>query len=247
MSQTPSLDELWNSAQPGTEPFGPTHLSGLPEGAQRYLEHAISPGTLLASAVRLRMHGEIKLRRWRPFQAEQVIHHHRGMIWSARVRMNGLPVYGSDRIVDREGSMLWKLLRIFPLVKTSGFDVTRSATGRLAAESIWLPSRFCGDEVLWSGDSSAPRAEFLVQGQLIALDLAIENDGRIEGVQLSRWGQPEGGEFRYEDFGGIVEKERTFGGYTIPSRIRVGWYFGAERFDTEGEFFRVTIDEAEFR
>jgi hypothetical protein len=37
-----------------------------------------------------------------------------------------------------------------------------------------------------------------------------------------------------------VEKSATFGGYTIPVRMRVGWHFGTERFESEGEFFRVT-------
>jgi hypothetical protein len=29
--------------------------------------------------------------------------------------------------------------------------------------------------------------------------------------------------------------------------VRVGWYFGSPRFESEGEFFRATIDEAMFR
>jgi hypothetical protein len=66
-------------------------------------------------------------------------------------------------------------------------------------------------------------------------------------VSVSRWGNPEGAEFRYAAFGGLVEKEEAFDGYTIPTRIRVGWYAGSERFASEGEFFRVTIDDALYR
>jgi hypothetical protein len=44
-----------------------------------------------------------------------------------------------------------------------------------------------------------------------------------------------------------MEQEATFGGYTIPSRMRVGWHFASERFEPEGEFFRVTIDDAFYR
>ena len=51
----------------------------------------------------------------------------------------------------------------------------------------------------------------------------------------------------YVDFGGIIEEEGTFCGYTIPTRLRIGWYFGTERFESEGEFFRVTIDDAIYR
>jgi hypothetical protein len=35
--------------------------------------------------------------------------------------------------------------------------------------------------------------------------------------------------------------------YTIPTRVRVGWYFGTSRFESEGEFFRATIEDAIFR
>jgi len=69
----------------------------------------------------------------------------------------------------------------------------------------------------------------------------------LRSIKMPRWGNPEGGEHHFVDFGGVVEEERTFGGYTIPSRLRIGWYFGSERFETEGEFFRCTVDEAEYR
>jgi len=49
------------------------------------------------------------------------------------------------------------------------------------------------------------------------------------------------------NFGGILEAEGTFEGCTIPTRIRAGWYFGTDRFETDGEFFRATIDQAAFR
>jgi hypothetical protein len=45
----------------------------------------------------------------------------------------------------------------------------------------------------------------------------------------------------------VAEKEATFGGLTIPSQLRIGWHFGTDRFEPEGEFFRCTIDEASFR
>jgi len=38
-----------------------------------------------------------------------------------------------------------------------------------------------------------------------------------------------------------------FGGYTIPTRVQICWYFGTDRFEPEGEFFRATIDDAIYR
>src|SRR4030088_1389364 len=81
MNSGPSLDDLWVSAPASPRGCLPNNVSPLPEPARRYLTHAIAPGTPLASAVRLRMHGEIKLKGWLPFTAEQVIRSDGDMLW----------------------------------------------------------------------------------------------------------------------------------------------------------------------
>ena len=53
--------------------FDPAMTAGLPEPARRWLGHAIAPGTPLWSSAELTMHGQIKLGRWRPFTARQVL------------------------------------------------------------------------------------------------------------------------------------------------------------------------------
>src|SRR5216117_727143 len=73
MNSGPSLDDLWASAPAAARVWLPGDGANLPEPAGRYLTHAIAPRTPLASAVRLRMHGEIKLKSWLPFTAEQII------------------------------------------------------------------------------------------------------------------------------------------------------------------------------
>jgi hypothetical protein len=194
------------------------------------------------------MHGEIRLQRWFPFRAEEVIQRGRGMIWCATVRMYGLPVRGSDRFLDGDGAMRWKLLGVIPVVTASGPDVTRSAAGRLAAESVWLPSILLEDGVRWTVlGASELEARLTLQGHPMELRLTVGGDGRLEALALKRWGNPDGGEFRLGDFGGMVDEEGTFGGYTVPTRLRVGWGFNAGRLDSDRESFRVTVDEATYR
>src|SRR5690348_11206542 len=115
----PGLDSLWDSVRPGERTFDPQALGDVPDKVRAYLTHAIAPGAQLASAVRLWMHGRIKLGRWRKFKAQQVIVAKRGMIWRAHLRMSGLSVRGEDRFLDGHGAMRWKLARIFPLVSAS--------------------------------------------------------------------------------------------------------------------------------
>jgi hypothetical protein len=144
--------------------------------------------------------------------------------------------------------MRWRLLGIIPLMAASGPDITRSSAGRLAAEYVWLPPALCGEDVLWSApEPSHPVASLKAQGERVDLTLSVDGEGRLKSLGMPRWGNPAGGEFRYEDFGAVVEQEGSFGGYTIPTRLRVGWYFGTERFELEGEFFRVTVDDAEYK
>jgi hypothetical protein len=243
-----SLNDLWRNTVPTDRVFRPEEITNLPDAARRYLEHAIAPGTRLASAVRLKMHGEMRLKRWSPFRAEEVISWNRGAIWRADVRVNGLPVRGSDRLVDGQGAMRWKLLGVFPMLAASNPDISRSAAGRFGAESMWLPSALCGSGVSWVGeDAGHARARFVVQGYEVEINLTIDETGRLKTLELERWGDPGGGAFRNAPFGGIAEAEKSFGGFTIPSRLRVGWYPGTPRFETEGEFFRVTIDDAVYR
>jgi hypothetical protein len=241
-------EELWGSGPGGTRVFERADVERLPAPARLYMEHAIAPGTPLANAVRLRLRGEIKLRRWLPFTAEQVVHRVHGFIWRASARMNGLAIRGFDRLVDGEGEMQWKLLGLFPVMTASGPDISRSAAGRFVTESAWLPSMFCSDGVSWTTEGQVVAvAHVNVFGEPAHFAITVDEIGRALSVKLARWGNPEGTAFHYADFGAIAEEERTFAGFTVPSRIRAGWHFGTERFERDGEFFRATVEEAEYR
>ena len=84
-------------------------------------------------------------------------------------------------------------------------------------------------------------------GHAARLELTVGETGRLRSVKTSRWGNPEGGEFRNLDFGAVAEEESTFHGYTTPIRLRVGWHFVDDQFESDGEFFRVILDDVVFR
>lgn len=244
-----TLDELWESTpEHDTEPFDPAVIRHHAEPVQRYLRHAIAPGTPMARAVRLEMSGEIKVNDWMPFTAEQVIVWDRGLIWRAQAKMApGVSIKGSDRVIDGEGAMRWKLLGLIPVMKAEGPDISRSAAGRLEVESIWLPSVLVDDTVTWTViDDETIRAHVRVPGDENDVDLRIDNDGRLLEVRIARWGDPDG-EFRSVDFGSVMGEEGSFGGYTVPTTMRIGWHFGTERFESDGEFFRATCHSFRYR
>ena len=94
-------------------------------------------------------------------------------------------------------------------------------------------------------DAESARATMKIGGETITLNLFIEPGGRLREIRILRWGnQTEDGSFGYIPFGGQIQEERAFGGFTIPSKVGVGWRLGADRYF---EFFRAQIENAVFR
>ena len=230
---TVSLAELWRSS-------GTPGAAFAPELRRSFLSHALPAGRPPPAAVRLRMHGEIRLGGWKTFRAEEVLHRSRGFVWKARV---GAILRGSDAMVDGAGTSSWKLFGVIPVVKAAGRDIDRSATGRWLAESIFLPSMLLPEFGAEWEDSCVTLRRF---GETMTLELGLEASGRLRDFRTRRWGNPDGELSGNHPFGAVVEEERTFGGVTIPSRLRAGWQFGTPRWN-DGEFFRMIVDEATFR
>ncbi len=249
MRHDKTLEQLWSGAEASMRSFDPASADRLPETARRYIRHAFAPGARLSECVRLHMTGSIKLDSgWCAFEAEQVIVWRRGFVWSARAKVNGLPVTGFDRMVDGEGAMRWRLLGLFKVMAADGPQVARAAAGRLHAEAIWLPAVLLRPEVIWTDiDAHRTRASIDAHGEASDLELEIDDAGAVRSCTLARWGDLDTGTFAYHPFGGTADGERSFDGVTIPCRHRVGWAFGTPDFEGEGEFFRCTIDSAQFR
>jgi hypothetical protein len=68
--------------------------------------------------------------------------------------------------------------------------------------------------------------------------------GSLESAAMERWGNltPDG-HCAAIPFGVSILAERTFGGYTVPSGVRVGWWYGTDR---AFEFFRAEVVQATF-
>ncbi len=246
MSAVPSGGNRVADTTPGQR-FIPELAAGLPQPARRWLSHVVAPGTPLWSSVELTMHGQIRLRGWRPYRAWQVLAPPHGFIWAARTRVAGLPVSGFDRYGPPGGEMRWRLLGMLPIMNGSGRDISRSAGGRLAAEGVsLLPTSF--PEAVWTAgpNPDIAVATWRIGDQDEAVHLRIDPDGRLREILIDRWGNPDGEPYGRYPFGVSIQAERTFDGVTIPSAFRAGWWWGTDR-QNRGEFFRATITSATFR
>lgn len=222
-------------------PFDPADLSVLDEPVRRYFEAAIPAGTPSAPGAEIWMRGRIRLGRWLPFRAHQLLVPHAGTVWQARVAE---VITGSDRYVDGEGGMDWKLLGLKRLVHAAGPDVTRSAAGRVAGESIWVPTAVLpGLAATWEARAEDRiRLALDVDGQPIEVEHTIDAAGNIVASTLLRWGDPgETGTCGLHHFGVEVTDTASIGGVTIPVAGVAGWHHGTDRWE-EGAFFEFRLD-----
>jgi hypothetical protein len=254
-------DELFSDLRrripdPGDGRFGEDDLAGLPEPAARWFRASIAPGTPHATAADLRMTGSIRIGRWVPMKARELVAPLAGFVWAARVA--GV-IVGSDHYLadpapggagasgsgaSGSGAMQWRLGGVVPFVRAAGPDVSRSAAGRAAAEGVWVPTALLpASGVRWE----APGEEHLVASWRLGdvdLDLHVHLDpatGLARRIVFDRWGDPERtGAFGVHPFGVEVTGHRTFGGLTVAAEGAAGWYPGTDRWST-GEFFRYRI------
>jgi hypothetical protein len=256
-AQERAVDALWaelSAAGAGeVERFDPAMTDGLPLPARRYLLRSIAPGTPLARAALVTMHGGMRLQPGGDLlaaRAEQVLAPPRGLVWRAKVGTGAIRFQGFDLYdVGRErGAMRWWLYGLVPLVRAEGPDVTRSAAGRLGGETLWLPSMLLpGRGVTWEPvDDSTAIFRITLGGEEVVTTVIVAEDGRLVSATMRRW--REGADDRPAGYARFVvdewDEERTFGGYTIPTRFRAGWELGTP----DGfPFLYGQLDRVEFR
>ncbi len=226
-------------------PFRPEDVAELPEPARRYLTHVIAPGTPLWRSVEVSMVGQIRIGRWWPFTATQVVSPD-GYIWAADTRLYRIPLLGYDRFSGGTGEMRWRLLDLVPVVSATGPDLTRSAAGRLASEIALLPTSFRSADWPPSRSPDTALASWGEGEEQQQVALHVDADGRLLDVLMQRWGNPGGKPFGRYPFGATFAGERTDGGVTLPATVRAGWWWGTDLQD-EGEFFRMEITRVVFR
>jgi len=244
------VDGIWRYLEqlPGSaEPFNADMVVALPDPARRFFLHALQPGTRLASKLHWRYSGELKAGKgmpWLSLKAEQIVVIDRGFVWKARANKGPIVLTAADHYLDGEGRMRVSLFGLFPVVNATGPDLSKSALGRLLIESAVLPSALLpSPNVQIEGiDRYHFRASVSLHGETTPITLTVDEDGRLKEILIQRWGnQTEDGSFRYIPYGATVLEERTFGGYTIPSRVAIGWWYGTERHE---EVVRIKVEWA---
>jgi hypothetical protein len=229
--------------------FEARQVDELPVPVQRWLVHAIAPGTTLLTGVETEGVGHVRIgSSWRRLTFRQRSSLDGGFVWAAHTRLGGLPVTGFDRYTDGEGELSWRLLGRVRVVSGSGEEVSRSAAGRHAAELLaTVPAVALDPAARWSGiDTSRATAAIVVGEEEQRVTITVDARGRLRQVELDRWGTPPGQSYGRYRFGAMLTDERMFDGYRVPTRVDAGWHIGTPRWE-QGTFLRYRLRRCSFR
>jgi hypothetical protein len=237
-------------ARPAAGLFDPTMVADLPEIAQRYFRHAIAPGTPLYTTVELGMAGMFLLgdkgsQQSYAMTARQVLAPPGAFVWMPRMQSAAMVISGSDALVDGVGWTRFWIAGLVPVVNSqTSPDLVRSALARPAVESIWAPASLLPDNgVAWE-QSGPDTARLTFATGIEPVELTLDAEGRVLEVVIMRWSNANAeGAFRLQPFGGTINGEATFGGFTIPSMVEVGNHFGTPDYLP---FFRAQITSANY-
>lgn len=223
------------AAEPSVRAFDASMLDGLPEIARRYFLHAIAPGTLLRTTVRLRMQGEFLLGDVDEFQtyamsAEQVLAPPDQFVWIPTMRSGLLEISGSDALVAGEAWTRFWMNGVLPVANVKGTpDLVRSALSRSAMEAIWAPASLLPENGVEWQQTGPDVARVSFRTGIEPVDMLLGSDGAVLQVVTMRWSDANAqSRFLLQSFGGTIEEERTFEGFTIPAKVSIGNHFGTE-------------------
>lgn len=246
-----ALADLEQRSTPANRQFDPAMLGGLPEVAQRYFAHAMAPGTPLATSVRLEMDGVFLLgtpARHQTFsmRARQVLAPPSEFVWIARMASGFMRIAGSDALVRGRGWTRFWLNGLVPVAnQQTSPDLVRSALSRSAMEAIWVPATLLPDHGVTWQQTGPDSARLTFATGIEPVDLTLDASGQVVEIVTMRWSNenPER-VFRLQPFGGRIEAEATFGGFTVPSTVAMGNHFGTPDYLP---FFQGTIRSAMYR
>ena len=239
-------------AEPSAGAFDPAMVANLPEIAQRYFRHAIAPGTPLSGCVVLEMQGVFLLGDKRSYQtyamkARQILRPPRDFVWIPTMQSGFLRISGFDALVAKSAWTRFWLFGLIPVANAqTSADLVRSARFRSAMEGVWVPTSLLPQNGAQWDQLGPDQARIRLQKVYpeVVLDLTLGKDGSVREVIGQRWSNANPEQvFRLQPFGGTISSEATFGGYTIPSALRVGNHFGTDDFLP---FFQVEVTRADY-
>lgn len=181
-------------------------------------------------------------------RAKQILAPPDQFVWIPSLRAGPLHITGSDALVGGEAWTRFWINSLVPVARSkSSPDLVRSAQFRSAVEGLWAPAALLASEDIKWSEPAADIARVTISTGVapIVIDLKLSKLGAVTEVVGQRCSNANAsGEFQLQPFGGTVEGEATFDGYTIPANLNVGNHFGTDEYLP---FFQAQVVSAAYR
>jgi len=193
-------------------------LGNLPPPVQRYMAYSGVLGKAIPHTVRLKQVGRIRqdaMSVWMKLEAgEHYSTTPPGFIWKVYMPSRKFPLtLGRDAYVDGRGSMLIKMLSLFPLVNAAGSEVDQGSMMRYLNEMAWFPAAFLGENISWKAiDDGSAEVTLTDRGKSVSAIMHFDPEGKPlnfvakryrmvgKGYDLETWSTPFSG---YGEFEGL--------------------------------------------
>lgn len=224
---TSDIDRLLAAADTAPGPLvTAAMLAGLPEPARRYFTHAGVIGRAIPRTVRLTQSGRIRASSeadWMALEAEEVYSvSPPAFLWRTWLPKAVLPIaLGRDAYLEGEGSILIKLLALFPVADERGAQLREAGLMRFLNEMVWFPAALLGPAVRIEADGPDSFVATLSDHGLEATaTFFVDPQGRLTNFRARRYNT---GTRSIETWETPMAAYGSFAGLQLPVRGSAVW------------------------
>ena len=168
-------------------------LSALPAPARRYFEYSGVVGKPIPRLISLRQVGHIRANptdKWMELEAEEFYSTSPpAFVWRAYFPKRRLPiVLGLDEYINGRGSIVMKMLSVYPVADERGEELGPAGLVRYLNEMTWFPAAFLGNNVtIETVDEACFRVTITDRGMTATALMFVGEDGRLTNFRAQRF------------------------------------------------------------
>ena len=223
-------------------------VAALPAPVRRYLTWSGVIGKPMPGLVRLEQTGRIRSSAeaaWMALEADEFYSTDPpGFVWRAWFPRRATPmVLGRDEYLGGAGSILMKMLALFPVAEESGEALAAAGLMRYLNEMMWFPAALLGDNIRWSAiDENSAEVTITDRGITATATFFFDDEGRPVNFRALRYNTDTR---RLETWETPISAYGVFERLNVPVKGKATWKLAGGDFDyVELEITRVEYDEA---
>ena len=221
---------LLSGAKPGTGTVVTQEmLRILPQPVQRYMAYSGVLGKKIPRTVRLKQVGKIRQNEKSAWMKLEAVEYYSttppSFIWKAFLPTKRFPLtLGRDAYLGGRGSMLIKMLSLFPLVNVAtGSEIDQGAMMRYLNEMTWFPAAFLGNNITWKAiDDTSAEVTFTHQGKSASATMYLDQEGKPINFVAKRY-RMVGKKYDMETWSTPFTGYGEFEGLKLPVRGKAVW------------------------